>query len=325
LVIEHEIAPNTVVSISYIGSIGRFLPLAQDINLPAPTNLTFTLAGQPPINLLKGPALPTAGTTFSIPVFQGARPNTAFGQMSQISTVVRSNYNGLVLQFTRRMTHGVQVQSSYTYAHALDDDQVSSATLSGNTPQNPFNIMGDYGNSNFDVRHKLVASAIFQPDHFAKSDNKIERCILSGWTLSPIVVLSSGLPFSPSVSGNLPSSSGTFTGVIGAGGSTRVPFFPRNSFRMPGFFNTDIRLAKDFHIWERATLQVSIDYFNLFNNVNITSIGTQLFSSISGTATAPVLNYASASSSTFSLNQNGNNGTFVPTPRLLQIGGRISF
>ena len=156
-------------------------------------------------------------------------------------------------------------------------------------------------------------------------DSKAARYILSGWTLSPVVVLSSGLPFSPSVSGNLPSSSGTFTGVIGAGGSTRVPFFARNSFRQPHFFNTDIRIAKDFHIYERATLQVSVDIFNLFNNVNITSIGTQLFSSISGTSTAPVLNYANPATSTFSLDQNGNNGTFTPTPRLIQLGGRISF
>jgi hypothetical protein len=323
LVVEHEIAPNTVVSISYIGSIGRFLPLAQDINLPAPTNVTVTIAGQSPINLLKGPALPVAGAQFTFQEFTGARPNTHFGQMSQISTLVHSSYNGLVLQFTRRMTHGLQVQSSYTFAHALDDDQVSSATLSGNTPQNPFNINGDYGNSNFDVRHKFVGALVWQPDHFAKSDNAAAKWVLSGWTLSPILVASTGLPFSPSVSGNIPG--GTFTGVIGAGGSSRVPFFDRNSFRMPSFFNTDMRLARDFHIWERATLQISIDYFNLFNNVNITSIGTQLFSSISGTAGAPVFNYVNTASSTFSLNSNGNNGTFVPTPRLLQIGGRISF
>jgi hypothetical protein len=327
LVIEHQIAQNTVVSLSYIGTIGRFLPLAQDINLPTPTNVTVTLAGQPPINLLKGPALPVPGSTFTIPEFIGARPNTAFNQMSQISTIVRSNYNAAVLQLTRRMTKGLQLQVSYTFAHALDDDQISSATLSGNTPQNPFNIKGDYGNSNFDIRQKTVVAAVWQPDHFAKSDSAAARWLLSGWTLSPVVVGSTGLPFSPSVSGNVPSTGGggTTTGVIGAAGSSRVPFFARNSFRMPGFFNTDIRLSRDFHIWERATLQISVDYFNLFNDVNITSIGTQLFSSISGTATAPVFNYANPATATFSLNQNGNNGTFVPTPRLLQVGGRISF
>jgi hypothetical protein len=325
LVIEHQIAPNTVLSLSYIGTIGRFLPLAQDINLPAPTNVTVTLAGQSPTNLLQGPALPAAGSTFTIQEFLGPRPHPTFNQESQISTVVGSNYNAAVVQLTRRMTRGLQVQASYTFAHALDDDQISSATLSGNTPQNPFNIKGDYGNSNFDIRHKGVVAAVWQPDHFAKSDNVAAKYILSGWTLSPVVVASTGLPFSPTVSGNIPGGGGTFTGVIGAGGSTRVPFFGRNSFRMPSFFNTDIRLSRDFHIWERATLQVSVDYFNLFNTVNITSIGTQLFSSISGTATNPVLNYANPATSTFSLDSNGNNGTFTPTPRLLQVGGRISF
>jgi hypothetical protein len=329
LVVEHEISPNTVISLSYIGTLGRFLPLAQDINLPAATTQTYTIAGTVPVNFLKGPALPVAGTTFVVPAFYGPRPNASFGQMSQISTIVQSRYNAAVLQFTRRMTHGVQVQSSYTYSHALDDDQVSSATLSGNTPQNPQNVRGDYSNSNFNVPHKFVTSLIWQPERYAKSDNVAAKWILSGWTLSPIFVMSSGLPVSASVSGNLPSSGApspaTFTGVIGAGGSTRVPFFARNSFTLPRFINADIRLARDFHIWERASLQISVDFFNLFNHVNVTSVGTTLFTSVSGTFSTATLNYPNVGSSTFSVKSNGNNGTFSPTPRLMQIGGRISF
>ncbi|MFZ0820407.1 MAG: TonB-dependent receptor, partial [Candidatus Acidiferrales bacterium] len=342
LAIEREIANNTVVSISYIGSIGRFLPLAQDTNFFAPTMETFTIAGSAPLNLLQGPSLPLAGTTFSVPVYRGivvgtctvtpgscfvqARPNTNFNQMTQISTIVRSYYHGLALQFNRRMTHGLQIQSSYTFSKALDDDQISSATLSGNTPQGPANILGDYGPSNFDLRQKFVADLIWTPDAFSKGDNKGAKWLLGGWTIAPILTVTSGLPFSASVSGNLPGPPATTlptppipgsetTGVVGIAGSSRVPFFERNAFRMPGYLNTDFRIAKDIHFTERCALQLSVDFFNLFNNDNITSVGTTLFSSIGGSITAPTLNYPTFGTSTFSTVSNGNNGTFAPTPR----------
>ncbi|HLX00210.1 MAG TPA: TonB-dependent receptor [Candidatus Acidoferrales bacterium] len=329
LTVEHEISANTAVSISYIGSIGRFLPLAQDTNFNTPVNATFTIAGQPVINFLPGPALPAAGATFTIPVYIGPRPNPSFNQMTQISTVVRSYYHAAALQFNRRLVHGLQVQAGYTFSKALDDDQVSSATLSGNTPLSPANIKGDYSPSNFDIRHKFGVSAIWQPENFAKSDNRGARYLLSGWTISPIISASTGGPLSAAVSGSLPSAPGSFTtgptsgGVIGISGSSRVPFFGRNSFRMPAYFDTDFRLARDFHIGERFVLQGSVDFFNLFNNVNITSVGSTLFTSISGTASNPVLNYPATS--TFSLNSNGNNGTFAPTPRQIQFGARFSF
>ncbi len=331
LTIEHEISANTVISISYIGSIGRFLPLAQDLNFNTPVNATFTIAGTPPPVFVNGPALPVAGATYTIPVYIGARPDLNFNQKTQISTVVRSYYHAAAVQFNRRMTHGMQLQASYTFAKAMDDDQISSATLSGNTPQSPANILGDYSPSNFDIRHKFGATMIWIPERFAKSENKGQKWLLSGWTFAPIMSYSTGGPFSASVSGNLSSTAGSFasgattTGVIGISGSSRAPIFGRNSFRMPRYFDTDFRIARDFHFTERATLQLSVDFFNLFNNVNITSVGTTLFSSVSGTASNPVLNYASPASSTFTVNQNGNNGSFAPTPRQVQFGGRISF
>ena len=94
---------------------------------------------------------------------------------------------------------------------------------------------------------------------------------------------------------------------------------------MPGYLNTDFRIAKDIHFTERWALQLSVDFFNLFNNDNITSVGTTLFSSIGGSITAPTLNYPTFGTSTFSTVSNGNNGTFAPTPRQVQFGGRISF
>lgn len=89
---------------------------------------------------------------------------------------------------------------------------------------------------------------------------------------------------------------------------------------MPHYFNTDIRLARDIRIHERMALQLSVDTFNLFNNVNITSVNSLLLRT-GGSPATPTLAYQS----TFGLLSNGNNGTFAPTPRQLQFGARFSF
>ncbi len=192
LVMEHQIAANTVVSISYIGSLGHFLPTAVDINLPAPTNITYTISGGS-LN----------GNSVTVPFFKGPRPNPNFNQMTQIFTRISSHYNAGVLQLNRRMTQGLQVQASCTLADSTDDGQGTSPTLSGNSPSNPYNLAFDRGPSNFDIRHRFTGSVVWQPGYFDHSSGAM-RWILSGWTIAPILFAQSGAPYTPTVSGNPP-------------------------------------------------------------------------------------------------------------------------
>ena len=143
-VLEHEIAPNTVVSVSYIGAYGRFLPMGIDTNAPAQVGtITYTLAGTLPTagnNATIVGQLPAVGSTFTVPFYPGgtaARPNHNFQTMAELSTSAKSWYNAGVVQLTRRMQHGLQVQTSYTWAHAIDTDQQSSALISSSTPLSP--------------------------------------------------------------------------------------------------------------------------------------------------------------------------------------------
>ncbi len=101
-VFEQQIATNTAVSASYIGSLGRNLPIFVDKNLFAPTNtITYTFAA----------GAPNAGDTITVPLFDvptgtPLRPNPMLGRITTISDRVTSKYNALVLQLNRRMTHG---------------------------------------------------------------------------------------------------------------------------------------------------------------------------------------------------------------------------
>jgi hypothetical protein len=64
------------------------------------------------------------------PYFTGTRPNTAFGNILEIRDSISTKYHALVLQANRRLTNGLQFQSSYTLSRAQDNGgSQSSATF----------------------------------------------------------------------------------------------------------------------------------------------------------------------------------------------------
>jgi hypothetical protein len=315
IVFEHQIARNTAVSASYVGSTGRDLPRFTDTNLPAPTTATWTIVGGP---------LDTQKIT--LPAFVGPRPNPNFGRFTTIDTSVNSQYHSMVLQFNRRLTQGLQFQTSYTLAKATDAGQSSLTFTSSNNVLNPFDLSLENGPSIFDIRHRLAGSLIWQPSYF-DSRSAVERWLLAGYTFAPIVTVSSGLPYTALITGNLPSTGApangapVSTGVLGAGGTNRPPFVGRDAFRLPSTAEVDLRIARAFRFGERVRVEVFAEAFNLFNRVNYTAASTTEFT-VGGTFAAPTLTYNSA---TFGTLTNANSGTSTPTSRQVQVGAHFSF
>ena len=317
-VFEQQIANNTAVSVSYIGSLGRNLPIFIDKNLFAPTNtITYTFAA----------GAPNAGDTITVPLFEvptgtPLRPNPLFGRITTISDSVTSKYNALVLQFNRRMTHGLQIQGFYTYSQTTDTGQSSQTFTSANNVLNPFDLSLENGRANFDVRHHVGSTLVWQPEYFQNS-GRLVKTALHGWTVAPVVSISSGAPFTATVSGNAFVPAG-FTrvqsGILGAGGSSRLPDIARNGFQMPRIANVDLRIAKKFAIWESIGLELFGEAFNLFNHVNVTSVGTRNYS-ISGTAAAPTLTFDPQ----FAIPTGSTTSTGSLTQRQIQIGARFHF
>jgi hypothetical protein len=273
-ILEREIGRNTVVSASYLLSVGSNLPTFVDINLPAPiTNPTpFTVIGGP-----------FDGQQFTFPIFaspgiRAIRPNANFGAITQIQSDVDSHYDALVLQFNRRLTNGLQFQTNYTLARATDSGQISSPNPITNAPLNPFDRTSEQGTSNFDIRHRFVASAVFTPGApFGLEESALGRAIFGGFTIAPIVQISSGRPYSAGINGNANAPAG-FTrigsGIFGAGGSNRAPFIERNAFRFPTTAVVDLRVSRRFNLGETRSIEILGEAFNLLNRQNITDIGT---------------------------------------------------
>jgi len=303
LIFEREIIRNTTFSASYLFSLGQKLPGFFDRNLNPPTvSQTFNVVGGP-----------FDGQSFSIPVFRGARPNTGFGQVTEIVSDIKSEYNALVLQANRRFSDGLQFLASYTLSKAVDDSQTSQTFTTGNVPFNVFDPGAERGRSRFDRRHKFVISAVYAPR--VKVDSKLVTTLIDGWSIAPIFQYYTGFPYDGIVSGSLPNSTGG--GLNGANSSSnRLPLLERNAFTAPGVKNFDLRLSRKFYIKEGIDVEILGEAFNLFNRTQFTGVDTTMYT---------------LNTTTLNLNFNPNFGALVEAggtlyrERQVQIGLRLHF
>lgn len=263
LVFEREILPNTVVSASFLVSLGRRLPTFVDRNLPNPVSRTFNFVGGP-----------LGGRNITVPFFTGARPDNRFGAITEITGEIKSEYKALVLQLNRRLSKGLQLQTNYTYSKTTDTGQNSATFTFTNGPLNPFDLSLEPGRSNLDIPHRFVASAVWVPGlPFGLKDSKVGRAIFGGFTIAPIVVAQSGVPYAANISGNGPSAiSG---GITGSGALGRIPLlYERNAFRFPKLVNVDLRVSRRFRFTESVNLEFLAEAFNLFNRYQVTGVST---------------------------------------------------
>jgi outer membrane receptor protein involved in Fe transport len=211
------------------------------------------------------------------------RPNPLFGDIRTIQNDEISNYEGVSFELRQRFSHGITALASYTWSHTLD---VSTDSNNSGFPQDPYNWRADYGNSNWDVRHRFVGSFTYVLPFLLKSPNGFLKQTLGGWQTNAIVTLQSGFPFNVTSPGD-PANTGrtserpNVTGAVfsncGDGHLVNcisnnfavAPFaygnFGRNVLFGPGLYNVDFSAFKNFSIKERATLQFRSEFFNLLN------------------------------------------------------------
>jgi hypothetical protein len=277
-IVEREVARNTVVSASYLASFGKSLPNFVDTNLNRPTAIgRFNIVGGP-----------FDGQVWNIPFFGGSRPNTAFGAITEIRSDVQSKYHALVLQANRRLTNGLQFQTSYTLSRSSDNGQSSTTFTADNLPFNAFDQQFENSYSSFDRRHKFVASVVYNTHFYAQGASGAGHAILDGWTIAPVFNALSGPRFTATVSGNANAAFGSTNqagGLNGSNGSTRFALVPRNFFKQPKIVNTDLRLSRRFHLRESMNLELLAESFNIFNRTQVSGVNSRIYSAtIVGTA-----------------------------------------
>jgi hypothetical protein len=342
LTVEREIAHNTVLSVSYLGSLGRSLPDFVDTNTgAAPTNITYTVAagGPLPAGTYTTQLFATTSTVTKTPggatvsSSSTSRPNPNFGSMSEIFSGVSSNYNAFAVQLTRRMYNHLQFMANYTWSHALDFGQNSTTFSDTNDLLTPNNIRPEYGNSNFNVPNRLVVSGVAESPWKVKG---ILGYLANDWELAPIYSAQSGLPYSLVTSGTPPSITTSSTdpvtgnittvtykalgsGINGSNGRKGIDVVGRNTFVQKRTIDMDTRLSKKIKFGERYSAEVLGEAFNIFNHQNVTGVNNTGYI-IGGTAAAPTLSFNSSFGHVTNSNSN-----FAYTPRQIQIGFRFFF
>jgi len=317
--VEFSPFKDAILSVSGIHLRGVHLGSFFNVNQPDPsgTVAVFNSKGQPgckkvyfnfaatgttPPNCTPYPAAPFE----LVPGFRDGQFSVFFEAASKWDSV----YDGLLVNFNKRLSHNFSVEASYTYAHSIDDGPNPSFVL---IPQDSNN--GHFGaeraSSADDVRHRFVGNAIFSsPSNW--------NLFLRNFDLSTIITLQSPQYFTKYAGSDV---NGDVFGT-----NDRVGVEPRNTFKGDTLQTIDIRLARTFPVRERLKLQLIAEAFNLFNTVNIRYFNTNYGAAdfCNPDTTAP----GCAGQPRFlegSPNPNYGTPSAVFNPRQLQFAARFTF
>jgi hypothetical protein len=158
--IQHAFSDKLSLEVAYVGNHGSRLTGIRDLNQPDPNN---------------GSAQAFAKFPY-------------LGIINLMSNIFRSNYNGLQTTLTARNYHGLGFILGYTYSHSLDN---MSYNWNQFLPQDSLHPTADYGNSDFDVKHRFTLSLTY-----AIPGKKTWGQLLEGWQINSILTLQSGQPWS---------------------------------------------------------------------------------------------------------------------------------
>ncbi len=312
--VEQEIAPNTSLTVGYVGFHAYHQILSEDMNEPTP-------------------AYASTGQVY-YPSTTDVNPNLA----NSTSWVSQGTglYNALEVDARHSYANGFQLRGNYTWSKNLDDGSAWNTSVSGNTPafvSFPLNPKVDWGPAATDVRESSSINGSydlpFGPGrHFLNSSSGPASYFVGGWTASAIVAIQTGFPFSPQLGYNPPGNGDSrnpirpswnpnFTGnlyphtvgewfnpnafippTVTVGTTTYGTYgnVGRDSLVGPGLKELDFSAVKDTHITERLNLQFRAEFFNILNHTNFITPNEVVYSS--ATQLSPTAGVITATSNT---------------------------
>jgi Carboxypeptidase regulatory-like domain len=283
--VQYELLPDLVLDVAYVGNVGTGLPGFRNLNQrEVITN-------------------PNGSQT------AGARPYPAFGDIQWMENRVDSSYNALQTRLERRFVRGLTAIVSYTWGKALTDSPDHISTSGGGAgidtgtfrePQDGNNPKNDRGLAEFDVKHRFVASYIWELPfgrgrRFGNDWNQTLDLLLGGWQWTGILTLQSGLGLTATLGGatvlniggerrarpnligepELPESERTLTRWFNTDAFAAFNPAPQafgtagvGIMRGPGLQNFDFTLAKNIEVGAGRSVQFRTEVFNAFNHAN---------------------------------------------------------
>jgi hypothetical protein len=246
-------------------------------------------------------AFPGTGTLNS------RRPYQGVGDIQFYAPLANSTYDALIAKLEHRFARGLSLLASYTYGHSIDGGNASGDNNDPG-PQNVRDLQQQKGPSNYDVRHRFVASGFYQLP-FGKSPGFFSP-LIRNWQLSGIYSAQTGQPFTVTLSAD-PTNTGATAhpdriadGALPSGQRTIRHWFDTSAFlrpsclcygnsgrgvvRGPGFMDLDLSIMRDFYFRERFRLQFRVESFNLMNHPNFGLPNAVIGNPAAGTITTTI-------------------------------------
>lgn len=219
----------------------------------------------------------------SVPVlFTLTTPLDVLGILGNNSS---SSYNALQVQFNRRLSHRLQVLTSYTFSHSMDNlSQEIPSFLVFRSLSQYLNPNADRGPSDFDIRHTLNGAVIVQ---LPSPKHSIAAALLTNWSANGIFFVRSALPtdildpadfdlrpnrvagqplylYGPQYPGGKSYNLASFTDPP----LLKEGDFGRNVLRGFGAWQLDFAMHRRFDLSERTSLEFRAEAFNVLNHPN---------------------------------------------------------
>lgn len=286
--VQRQIANGLSVSAGYVGTLAHHLAFSPDINYPV-----FT-----------------SNATSSN--YNNRRPIDP-GQLSTINLMesnATASYNALQISAKKTMSRNLSFTAFYTYSKSLSSAQLDGQSTSGGA-QDFNNLALEHGRSDYDQRHNFVTAVIWNLSYYNGSRPLLKH-VLNGWTLAPIVTLSSGLPFTVTSGkdNNYDGTNNDRANVIGdpyldpgrSRGAVTAQWFntaafvqnpigtdgtsARNFLDGPGYRDIDMGIFRDVTFQEKVKLQFRAEFTNFFNFVSLNAPNSTLSSTSVGQITS---------------------------------------
>jgi hypothetical protein len=197
LTIERQLGSSTILTLGYVGSEAHHLSIALPLNVA--TNITPCLL-DPDCGVFTQTGASGAGTHPTDFLY----PANVYGTIDSIYSIGRSNYNAFEANLNKKLSHGLQLTVSYTYAHSLDNGSgFENSGFAGSfggfggfgeaRSSNPYCWPKcDYASSSFDATHRLVISYFYEIP--GVHGNWMVSRLTRGWTIAGITTFQTGFP-----------------------------------------------------------------------------------------------------------------------------------
>jgi hypothetical protein len=271
---QRQLPGEMLLSVSYAGNHAVHLDQQPNLNQPQPN-------------------LAVAQGTVNV---NNVRPYLGYGNIIYDERNARASYNALQTSLSRRMSHGLFLQASYSW----------SKSIVFNFGQNPFLQPNEEGLNSYDQPHNFTFSYVYDFPSLHRGGAFV-HAIVNGWETSGNATFSSGFPLTVTISGDRAGTGSTLqrldvvgslhtTGNIFGYFNTSAFALPAlgtfgnegsNVLRGPGIANSvNLNFLRNISFGERAKLRIGAECFNIFNHANFSAVGTVFGSATFGNLTA---------------------------------------